>query len=244
MNPKEKARAYAEETVRAMGWPETPMGHLFDDELLHSCHEEFGVKISVWDAGEDVRPDAPLTCEIMDEEKALHVLGVPVPEEVSDLLERYADITESLHDGPRRYRVDLETGKVLLSETEVERFPKTPPEKMDVETTTTVEGQVAAFGRFSSYLKGTLPILDASEWKTEGVYVGLAEVDDRIIAHHQNGDGRDTLQLTLSITRAGAWYGITRPGEDEKEEVGDGLAPGVRVPTPQEARELYFGGAA
>lgn len=229
----------AEESVRAMGWPESifDADHLCESELFHTRHDGLGVAISVWDEVDGARPDAPLTCEVMDEEKALHVLGVPAPGEVPGLLGRYADITESINDGPRKYRVNLETGEVL-TERKIESLLK-PLRKITAGTLGERLGRTAAQNRLDTYLVGTLPVLDASGWKPQGVYLGLGSSEDRIVAYHWNDDGEEPIRVTLLITHNGASYCVERPSLEGR--VKGNLAPGVSIPTPQEARELYFG---
>lgn len=229
----------AREAVRAMGWPESVFmtDHLYESELTHARHDGLGVAVSVWDEVKGAHPNVPLTCEVMNEEKALHVLGVPAPGEVPGLLGQYADITESINDGPRKYRVNLETGEVL-TERKVESLLK-PLKKITTETLGDRLGRTAAQNRLDTYLVGTLPVLDASGWKPQGVHLGLAGSEDRIVAYHWDDEGGEPIRVTLLITHNGASYCVERPSLEGRVE--GNLAPGVSVPTPQEARELYFG---
>lgn len=103
--------------------------------------------------------------------------------------------------------------------------------------------RVTAHSRLNSYLIGTLPVLDAAGWETEGVYLGLAGGEDRVVAYYWGGDdGGDAFRITLLVNRTGASYLIERPGDEGGVE--GNLALGVPAPTPQEAREMYFKGTA
>ena len=98
--------------------------------------------------------------------------------------------------------------------------------------------RAAARRRLDAYLTGTLSVLDAGGWETHEVSLGLAEgVEDRVVAYH--GD-EDAIRLTLIVARDGLSYLIEKSGDDGGVE--GNLAPGVPVPTPQQAQDLYFEG--
>lgn len=103
--------------------------------------------------------------------------------------------------------------------------------------------RAAARRRLDAYLTGTLSVLDVGGWETQEVCLGLAEgVEDHILAYYWGGDGEDAFRLTLFSTRTGASYLIERPGDEGGVEGNLGL--GVPIPTPKQARELYFEGTA
>ncbi len=103
--------------------------------------------------------------------------------------------------------------------------------------------RAAARRRLDAYLTGTLSVLDVGGWETQEVCLGLAEgVEDHILAYYWGGDGEDTFRITLLASREGLSYFIERPGDEGG--VRGHLALGVSAPTPQQARELYFGRVA
>lgn len=230
--------ARAEDAVRAMEWPESIFNTdpLCESELLHYRHRGLGVAISVWDEVEGARPDAPLTCEVMDEEKALHVLGVPAPGEVPGLLGHYADITESLHDGPRKYRVNLETGEVL-TEREVERLLRTPPEKMYAEKMAMLKMERARMrDRLDAYLEGTVPALYSGDWLLGEICLGYAG-DDRIVASGIAGSEPSGVGVEMTLV-IGRETDCVVEVEGCPFQVHRDLAPGVPVPTTDEVLEI------
>ena len=98
--------------------------------------------------------------------------------------------------------------------------------------------RAAARHRLGAYLTGTLSVLDVGGWETHEVSLGLVRGrEDRVVAYYGD-EGEEAYRLTLLISRDGLSYLIEKSG-DERGVQGY-LAPGVPIPTPQEAREWYL----
>ena len=115
----EEARSAAEAVLKEQGWKPITPDHYWAGELAVGRDGEY--EASLWRGldGEHSHPGAPWLCDVgsvPDGEKwSLWVLGVPRPEEVPALLDRYADI---LSVGCEGRILDLASEKVLdLEET-------------------------------------------------------------------------------------------------------------------------------
>jgi hypothetical protein len=110
----DQVRAQAEAALKEHDWEPLP-GCWWDGELAVGRSADGKYEASLW-ASPDDEPLTPWRCDVgltpPDSGKdSLWLLGIPRPEEVPALLERYADILSSGHEGRT---LDLATGKVLV----------------------------------------------------------------------------------------------------------------------------------
>ena len=163
-----QAREQAEVALKQHGWnPMTP-GSWWEGELAVGRSADGEYEASLW-ASPDDEPGTPWRCDVGatppdSEKKSLWLLGIPRPEEVPALLERYAQILSVGHEGRT---LDLATGKVIVGES----------------------GVVASMREAKDRLGGceeAARALYSVDWIVREVRLGVGDGPDKIVAERRS----------------------------------------------------------
>lgn len=123
---EDQSRAAAKAALKEKGWELWTPGCWSQGELAVGCSTDQRYKISIW-TDPNPEPGTPWRCDVGvtppdSEKEALWMHGIPRPDEVPTLLEKYADI---LSVGCEGRILDLASGEVFC-EGAAHRLQETP----------------------------------------------------------------------------------------------------------------------